>query len=79
VLALEYGRDYKTISYQTIPRSNGLTRLMRYMLESWKRKRYGAHQTIDVNYGGVVRLEKDNEPDKPVLDVQATEVFNDEP
>lgn len=47
------------------------------MLESWNRKRYGAHQQIDVNFGGVLRLEKEA-PTKPVIETTAAAVFEDE-
>lgn len=81
-LALEYGPDYKRECYETIPAKQWLKpsdALVVKILESWKRKRYGSHQTIDVNYGGVLRLEKDPAPTQPVIDVTATEVFEDEP
>jgi len=32
------------------------TQLVVKLLESWQRKRYGAHQQVDVNIGGVLRL-----------------------
>lgn len=80
-LALEYGPDFKSICYHTIPAKQWLKpsdALVIKMLESWKRKRYGAHQTIDVNYGGVLRLEPDAKPKAEVIDVQAVEVFEGE-
>ena len=81
-LALEFGPTYKSECYHEVPAKQWLKpsdALVIKMLESWKRKRYGAHQTIDVNYGGVLRLEKDAKPPDPnVIDVQATEVFEGE-
>jgi hypothetical protein len=81
-LAIEIGPDYKRECYHTIPAQQWLKpsdQLVVKILESWKRKRYGHHQVIDVNYGGVLRLEKDVASTQPVIDVQATEVFEDEP
>jgi hypothetical protein len=58
--------DYERECYETVPTKQWLKpsdNLVIKMLEAWNRKRYGSHQTIDVNYGGVLRLEKEN-PDK---------------
>jgi len=66
-LRFEVGADFERECYETKPTKQWLKpsdNLVIKMLEAWNRKRYGSHQTIDVNYGGVLRLEKDN-PDKP--------------
>ena len=79
-LWLEAGPEWETVCYERVPTKQWLKpsdALVIKMLESWKRKRYGAHQQIDVNYGGVLRLEKDA-PAKPVIE-QAAQVFEDEP
>jgi class 3 adenylate cyclase len=68
----------KTICYKTVPTMQWLKpsdALVVKMLESWNRKRYGAHQEIAVTYGGVLRLSKDAKPE--AIDVEATEVFED--
>jgi hypothetical protein len=73
-LAIEIGSDFESICYETKPTKQWLKpsdNLVIKMLEAWNRKRYGAHQTIDVNYGGVLRLEKNN-PDKPPVIEQTT-------
>jgi hypothetical protein len=79
-LWLEVGPDWEKICYETRPTKQWLKpsdALVIKMLESWNRKRYGAHQQIDVNYGGVLRLEKDA-PAKPTIE-QAAQVFEEEP
>lgn len=79
-LWLEVGPDWEKVCYETRPTKQWLKpsdALVIKMLESWNRKRYGAHQQIDVNYGGVLRLEKDT-PIKPVIE-QAAQVFEEEP
>ena len=51
--------------FETVPTKQWLKpsdALVAKMLESWNRRRYGAHQQIDVNYGGVLRLERPDEP-----------------
>lgn len=79
-LAFEYGPDFKTICYEMQP-TKALRKpsdaLVIKLLESWNPKRYGSHQTIDVNYGGVLRLEKDAKPE--AITTTAVEVFEDEP
>ena len=78
-LWIEVGPDWEKVCYETKPTKQWLKpsdALVIKMLESWNRKRYGAHQTVDVNYGGVLRLEKDQTP-KPVIE-QAAQVFEDE-
>jgi len=73
-LCIEIGLDFERECYETKPTKQWLKpsdNLVIKMLEAWNRKRYGAHQTIDVNYGGVLRLEKDN-PDKPKVIEQTT-------
>ena len=79
-LWLEVGPEWETVCYERRPTKQWLKpsdALVIKMLESWNRKRYGAHQQIDVNYGGVLRLEKDA-PAKPVIE-QAAQVFEEEP
>lgn len=44
------------------------------MLESWD-KRYAPHQTIDVQYGGVLRIERPNEQTTKVI--EAKPIFDD--
>jgi hypothetical protein len=78
-LWIEVGPDWEKVCYETKPTKQWLKpsdALVIKMLESWNRKRYGAHQTIDVQYGGVLRLEKDQTA-KPVIE-QAAQVFEDE-
>jgi len=73
-LCIEIGLDFERECYETVPTKQWLKpsdALVIKMLEAWNRKRYGSHQTIDVNYGGVLRLEKDN-PDKPKVIEQTT-------
>jgi hypothetical protein len=83
-LRFEIGPDFERECYETKPTKQWLKpsdALVIKMLEAWNRKRYGSHQTIDVNYGGVLRLEKDN-PDKTtpkVIEAAALEVFEAEP
>jgi hypothetical protein len=81
-LRFEVGPDFERECYVTVPTKQWLKpsdQLVIKMLESWHRKRYGAHQTIDVNYGGVLRLEKDA-PAKPVIEHdKAADVFEDAP
>jgi hypothetical protein len=81
-LAFEIGPDFEAECYETKPTKQWLKpsdALVIKMLESWNRKRYGAHQTIDVQYGGVLRLEKDA-PAKPVIEHdKAADVFEDAP
>lgn len=77
-LWLEVGPEWETICYETRPTKQWLKpsdALVVKMLEAWNRKRYGAHQTVDVNYGGVLRLERDA-PAKPVIDATPA-VFED--
>jgi hypothetical protein len=79
-LMFEVGADFERECYETRPTKQWLKpsdALVIKMLEAWNRKRYGSHQTIDVNYGGVLRLEKDN-PDKPqVIESTAAAVFEE--
>ncbi|MFY9892502.1 MAG: hypothetical protein WAK63_00010 [Xanthobacteraceae bacterium] len=66
-LRFEIGEDFERECYETIPTKQWLKpsdALVVKMLESWHRKRYGAHQTVDVNYGGVLRLERPEEQTK---------------
>jgi hypothetical protein len=66
-LRFEIGEDFERECYVTIPTKQWLKpsdALVVKMLESWHRKRYGAHQTVDVNYGGVLRLERPEEQTK---------------
>lgn len=80
-LMFEVGPDFKTICYETKPTKQWLKpsdALVIKMLESYNRKRYGAHQTVDVLYGGVLRLEP-NQTNKPAAIEQATDVFEDAP
>ena len=80
-LALEIGPDYKSVCYERVPAKQWLKpsdALVIKVLESWKRKRYGAHQQIDVNYGGVLRLSKDAKPEAAAVEATAVEVFDGE-
>lgn len=83
-LWLEVGPDWEKVCYETRPTKQWLKpsdALVIKMLESWNRKRYGAHQQIDVNYGGVLRLEKDV-PAKPTIEATPAvfeEVEDDNP
>jgi hypothetical protein len=75
-LMFEVGADFKTICYETRPTRQWLKpsdALVTKVLESWQRKRYGAHQEVSVTYGGVLRLERPEEQAK-VID-QTPEVF----
>jgi hypothetical protein len=47
------------------------------MLESWNKK-YRSHQQIDVNYGGVLRLEKPGEQAPKTIERNASEVFEED-
>jgi hypothetical protein len=79
-LAFEVGPDWEKECYETVPTKTWLKpsdQLVIKMLEAWQHKRYGARQTIDVNYGGVLRLEKDN-PDKPKVIEQTTNAVFEE-
>ena len=63
-MARPVGPDWEKVCYETRPTKQWLKpsdALVIKMLESWNRKRYGAHQTVDVNYGGVLRLEQPEE------------------
>ena len=78
-LMFEIGPDYRAVCYERVPTKQWLKpsdALVVKMLESWNRKRYGAHQTIDVQYGGVLRLEKDA-PAKPIADQKTAAVFEE--
>jgi len=79
-LSLIVGPDWERECYETRPTKQWLKpsdALVIKMLESWNRKRYGAHQTVDVNYGGVLRLEKDAPATKIIEHDKAAEVFED--
>lgn len=79
-LMFEVGADFKTVCYETRPTKTWLKpsdALVIKMVESWNRKRYGSHQTVAVNFGGVLRLEKDA-PAK-VIEATTAEVFEEEP
>ena len=80
-LMFEVGPNYKTICYERVPTKQWLKpsdALVVKMLEAWNRKRYGAHQTIDVQYGGVLRLEKD-QTNKPAIAQTVDAVFEEVP
>lgn len=75
------GPDFERECYVTIPTKQWLKpsdALVIKLLESWNRKRYGAHQTVDVNYGGVLRLSKEEEAPK-AIEHKPAEVFEDAP
>jgi hypothetical protein len=79
-LWIEVGPDWEKVCYETKPTKQWLKpsdALVIKMLESWNRKRYGAHQTIDVQYGGVLRLEKDAPAKAAVESIPA--VFEEAP
>jgi hypothetical protein len=80
-LALIVGPEWEKECYEMRPTKQWLKpsdQLVIKMVESWNRKRYGAHQSIDVNYGGVLRLEK--EPtNKPAIESKSAEVFEEAP
>jgi hypothetical protein len=74
------GPDWEKVCYERVATKQWLKpsdALVLKMLESWNRKRYGAHQTIDVQYGGVLRLEKD-QTTKPVIE-RTSDVFEEIP
>lgn len=80
-LMFEVGPEFKTICYARIPAKQWLKpsdALVIKVLESWKRKRYGSHQQIDVNYGGRLTLQKDAPPEAATVDAPAVEIFDGE-
>lgn len=81
-LWIEVGPDWEKVCYETRPTKQWLKpsdALVIKMLESWNRKRYGAHQQIDVNYGGVLRLEKETTATPKAIEHKPAEVFEDAP
>jgi hypothetical protein len=78
-LWLTVGPDWEKVCYETVPTKQWLKpsdALVLKMVESWNRRRYGAHQTIDVTYGGVLRLERPEE--RTAVIENRPEVFEDE-
>ncbi len=78
-LWLEVGPDWKRECYERKPTMQWLKpsdALVLKMVEAWNRKRYGVHQQIDVTYGGVLRLERPDEPPKVIE--HKSEVFEED-
>jgi hypothetical protein len=79
-LWLEVGPEWETICYKRRPTMQLLKpsdQLVIRMLGAWGRKRYGAHQEISVNYGGVLRLERPDEPPK-AIEHKPEEIFQED-
>ena len=65
MLEILVGKDWESTCYHMVPAKQRLKpsdALVIKMLESHMPKRYGSHQTIDVRYGGTLRL---NQPPVP--------------
>jgi hypothetical protein len=77
-LWIEVGPEWEKVCYEMVPTKQWLKpsdALVLKMVEAWNRKRYGNHQSIDVTYGGVLRLER---PDEKVKIIEhRPEVFED--
>jgi hypothetical protein len=77
-LWIEVGPEWEKVCYEMVPTKQWLKpsdALVLKMVEAWNRKRYGNHQSIDVTYGGVLRLER---PDEKVKVIEhRPEVFED--
>lgn len=64
-LAIEIGPEFERECYHMVPTMQLLKpsdALVVKMLESWNRRRYGSHSTVDIKLGGVLRLSKDAKP-----------------
>jgi hypothetical protein len=78
-LCFEVGEDWEKLCYEMKPTKQRLKpsdALVTTMLQSWNRKRYGSHQEIAVTYGGVLRLERPEEPKQ--IEHKPAAVFEEE-
>ncbi len=80
MIELILGKDRIDEAYELKPTKQWLKpsdALVIKVLESWNKK-YRSHQQIDVNYGGVLRLEKPGEQTPKTIEHNASEVFEED-
>jgi len=73
------GPNWEKDCYELVPVKQWLKpsdQLVLAMVQAWNRKRYGQHSTIDLNFGGVLRLERPEEATKVIEN--KPEVFEEE-